>query len=1009
MRRSGHLSRALAIIILIAPASVGGVTVDSGPYHLTGRVTTQSGQPLGGCLIEASYAGVPSDAAATTTDADGRYALALAAGTYDVRVTPPAGSGFGLAMALGRVVAAESVLDFVLVPASATSVELSGRVLDGLGEPLPGQTLIVERVGGWALPPVTTDGNGVFALMVDPGDYSLQLWGRPDDSAAAPDYYILGSVGVSVETSTTLDLRLPAQKVIVRVEDQAGQPVPGVALTTGEVYNPSLSLGPVAGVGYSKYLDAVMTDTEGNATLWLFPTQQPPRWGRYTITAHPPAGSRLATTNLQGVEVLAESSLTIVMTEPATLAGRLLDARGLPLAGQTVELYVVGGSGLSAATTGAEGEFAFSVTAGDYDLLVWGRPPDDAAAPDYFIIGSVRVRVDASTTLDLTLPARRVDVHVQDSSGQPVEGATVTVGDVYNPSLSLGPVSGVGYSRYMDGVATDANGDAVLWLFPTHEPPRFGLYTITAHPPAGSSLTTTGLENVAVVTDTAVTVVMAAPAALRGRLLDGLGRPLPGQELALWRVGAGQLPPVITDTEGRFSFGISPGIYDLSISGRMAPFAAAPPSYEIGSARITVSGDTDLELRLPARRVGLRVQDSGGAPVAGVGLTTRDVFNPSLSLGPTAGVGYSQYREAVVTDGDGTAVMWLFPTPTVWPGRYDIVATPPAGAPFAPFIVQGVAVDGDKDIVVVLQFVHDPPVTELLASPDPMASGAYPGPVTISFVATAAPGHSVSATHYSLDGGAAQPFAEPFTVNSPGSHVLRYWSVDSSTVYEIAKTWHFDIASDTVPPATTASTLPETNPGGWANGDTRVVLSATDNLGGTGVREIVYTMEGAQNAGPAISLEPAVAFDVTAEGTTIVTYYARDRAGNEERPRTLTIQLDRTPPVIGLATANPQELWPPNHKFVPVSVSLAASDHLSGLASCRVTSVSSNEPTTGPGDLTAPDWLLQEGLTVHLRAERTGAGAGRVYTAAVTCWDVAGNEAGTTVVVKVPKSQGRPK
>lgn len=47
--------------------------------------------------------------------------------------------------------------------------------------------------------------------------------------------------------------------------------------------------------------------------------------------------------------------------------------------------------------------------------------------------------------------------------------------------------------------------------------------------------------------------------------------------------------------------------------------------------------------------------------------------------------------------------------------------------------------------------------------------------------------------------------------------------------------------------------------------------------------------------------------------------------------------------------------------------------------SCKITSVSSNEPENGLGDGdTAPDWVIIGDLKVNLRAERADTGSGRV-------------------------------
>jgi hypothetical protein len=106
--------------------------------------------------------------------------------------------------------------------------------------------------------------------------------------------------------------------------------------------------------------------------------------------------------------------------------------------------------------------------------------------------------------------------------------------------------------------------------------------------------------------------------------------------------------------------------------------------------------------------------------------------------------------------------------------------------------------------------------------------------------------------------------------------------------------------------------------------------------------------------------------------------------------------------MIASAKANPPTLWPPNHKMVPVEVIVGVSDACDGAASCRIVAVASSEPESlGNGD-PAPDWAITGDLTLTLRAERAGRGAGRTYAITVECSDLAGNVSQTTVEVLVP-------
>ena len=112
--------------------------------------------------------------------------------------------------------------------------------------------------------------------------------------------------------------------------------------------------------------------------------------------------------------------------------------------------------------------------------------------------------------------------------------------------------------------------------------PSWGLYTITAAPPDGSDVATTNLPNIAVHGDMAVTITLAAPVTLRGRILDGLGMPLANQDVTLTPAGGTGLPYVITDDGGNYAFAVAPGEYDWQAYGYPRG-SAAPQDRMIGT------------------------------------------------------------------------------------------------------------------------------------------------------------------------------------------------------------------------------------------------------------------------------------------------------------------------------------------------------------------------------------------------------------------------------------------
>jgi hypothetical protein len=123
--------------------------------------------------------------------------------------------------------------------------------------------------------------------------------------------------------------------------------------------------------------------------------------------------------------------------------------------------------------------------------------------------------------------------------------------------------------------------------------------------------------------------------------------------------------------------------------------------------------------------------------------------------------------------------------------------------------------------------------------------------------------------------------------------------------------------------------------------------------------------------------------------------------------RRVVITPDVTAPVITKITATPNQLWPPNRQMTAVTIDVSLTGGCAG--TCRITGVTSSDPTkgrgTGKNGGEEPDWVVTGPLTLRLRAERSGNVALRAYTVAITCVDSAGNTTTGNVVVAVPHDQ----
>lgn len=214
--------------------------------------------------------------------------------------------------------------------------------------------------------------------------------------------------------------------------------------------------------------------------------------------------------------------------------------------------------------------------------------------------------------------------------------------------------------------------------------------------------------------------------------------------------------------------------------------------------------------------------------------------------------------------------------------------------------------------------------------------------------------------------------------------------------------------AETIAPNTTATLEPTLNENGWANEDVQVNLSAVDDEGGSGVASITYSSTGAQTIGSTTVNSNQASFNVTAEGTTVVHFFATDQDGNVETEETVTVRVDQTDPTI-TASVKPRRLWPPNQREVTVTVTGQISDALSGVdfTSGEFTLIDEygNLNNTGPITINGDGTYS---FTVDLVAFRKKRDRnGRTYTIKVSANDEAGNTATQTVEVVVPHNRRR--
>jgi hypothetical protein len=181
-------------------------------------------------------------------------------------------------------------------------------------------------------------------------------------------------------------------------------------------------------------------------------------------------------------------------------------------------------------------------------------------------------------------------------------------------------------------------------------------------------------------------------------------------------------------------------------------------------------------------------------------------------------------------------------------------------------------------------------------------------------------------------------------------------------------------------------------------GSATITVSATDPAGAND--PLTYSFDcdnnGTFEIGPQAGNSASCTF-ATAGSKTVNVRVADGDGGVATGSTVVTVLLP--PPSCASATASPNLLWPPNHKFVAIHIA-GIVNPAPGATTITVTSIFQDEPTSG-----APDATGVGTGNPSVRAERDGGGNGRVYHINFTATGASGSCTGS-VTVGVPHDQG---
>lgn len=173
----------------------------------------------------------------------------------------------------------------------------------------------------------------------------------------------------------------------------------------------------------------------------------------------------------------------------------------------------------------------------------------------------------------------------------------------------------------------------------------------------------------------------------------------------------------------------------------------------------------------------------------------------------------------------------------------------------------------------------------------------------------------------------------------------------------------------------------------------------------------LWTAPGVAFDDPTI-LTPIGVFPAGATEVTLTVTFTDPSTGAETSASdTAIVTISDTAPPMLLVNPDPDQLWPPNHKLHDVHVDVLAFDTCDAAPAVELVDIFSSEPDDGIGDGNTDGDIQDADLGTDdrdfaLRAERSGPGDGRVYTAVYEATDLAGNHVDAQALVLVPHDMG---
>lgn len=699
---SGQSGRAAAV-----RATVNGQTPTAGAsasaytsVEVRGLVRDESTVRIGQASVAFRLPGTLEPVATATTDSEGQYAVPIAPGTYDILVTPPSTSAYVAQVFPGQVVpdAATFTMDFVLYCKNEGTI--SGTIVDGVDHGVQDAAVRLYTQSRELVASGTTGEDGKYSLTVPFGSYRLEIYVYRSDENGYHSYTI-DSQSLYTVTGTSPDLTVDLTSeygVSGMVVNPSGNAVAGAAVSVQD--GASVYFGDF----YGHYNGSTTTNGLGQFVLPIMP-------GGHMLGAS--ASGESGSTSITVTSPMSDVRIQVPgqFAVSGRLVGTRLDGTQSSLANANVAIRTETWAYAASATSDSNGRFNLRVPPGSYYLEVNHSRSLTNGSIYYQIQSRSPFSVSEDRPMgDLTLEYMvSGTVQAPAPGGSSIAGATVSAQD-WNWK-DFGEFRG-----YYSG-STTANGQGYFEL-----PILPGNRQLEASATAG-----TGSTPIAVTSNLpGVTIEVPGQFVLSGRLIDGSGRALQNENVALWTGSwSSRAASTTSDSEGRFNLQVPAGNYSLLVNGNWST-STGSGYHEIQSqSPYAISSNLPLgDLTFQYEVSGI-VLDPDGNRIGNATVSSQD---SGIRFGEFYGYGSSTSTTGV----DGHFTIPLLP------GSGSLLFTPPTSAGLSPFMIDSLALASNRVVNVSVQFLIDRASGVGTATTDPAGTGTSPhNPIATTVVSPA--------------------------------------------------------------------------------------------------------------------------------------------------------------------------------------------------------------------------------------------------------------------------------